>query len=232
MGATILVIEDEKNISDILEYGLTKEGFNVLCAYTGGEGYRMIETENPSLVLLDVMLPDMSGINICNMIRDKYTVPVIMLTALSSINDRLQGLDAGADDYITKPFDIREVVARIKTVLRRTGNVAEQPEPNDDNEVSRNIQIIDDVRIEFDRYIVYKADRRLELTPKEFELLSYLVQHPGIVFNRDMLLEHIWGYEYYGDTRTVDTHVQRLRRKLDWGERILTVYGVGYKFIL
>ena len=223
MNETILVVEDEKNISDILAYGLKKEGFNVICAYKGGDGYTMVEQQNPNLVLLDVMLPDISGVTICRMIRERYNTPVIMLTALGDVQDRLQGLEAGADDYIAKPFDMREVVARIKTVLRRSRSDVHTEEDGE-------VLVIDDVKIEFDQFFVYRNNDLVDLTPKEFELLAYLVRHPDIVFSRDMLLEQIWGYEYLGDSRTIDTHIQRLRKKLDWTDRITTVYGVGYKF--
>lgn len=228
MNETILVVEDEKNISDILVYGLKKEGFNVLCAYMGGDGYNIVEHNTPDLVLLDVMLPDISGVTVCEMIREQCDIPVIMLTALGSVPDRLQGLEAGADDYITKPFDIREVVARIKTVLRRSNTIAENIIRKDNNQE----KCIDNIRIEQDTFRVYKDEQLVELTPKEFELLTYLVYHANIVFSRDMLLEQIWGFGYLGDTRTIDTHIMRLRKKLDWTDRIVTVYGVGYKFVL
>lgn len=220
MNETILVIEDEKNISDILKYSLQKEGYNAICAYNGGNGYKLVGTNKPAVVLLDVMLPDINGITICQMICDNYDIPVIMLTALGNVTDKLEGLAAGADDYITKPFDIREVIARIKVVLKRSKS----------NKKDMVVEV-DNVRIEYDKYKVYMNEELVELTPKEFELLAYLVKHPDIVFNRDMLLEEIWGYEYCGDTRTIDTHIQRLRKKLNWMDRITTVYGVGYKFI-
>lgn len=220
---TIVIIEDEKPIADILKYGLEKQEYEVFCAHRGGEGCALVMEKKPDLVLLDLMLPDCSGITVCQTIRERLDIPIIMLTAKSGIEDKLRGLEAGAEDYITKPFDIREVVARVGTVLRRVKKA-------NGSHLEDGVLKIGQVRIDKNSYKVYVKETEIEMTPKEFELLFYLVEHADIVLTREMLLEQVWGYDYIGDTRTVDTHIQRLRKKLQWNDKIQTVYGVGYRY--
>ena len=218
----ILVIEDEKPIAEILTYGFEKEGFAVSCAYTGGDGLVAARELQPHLVLLDWMLPDLSGVDVCRMLTEQYNLPIIMLTARGNVEDKLYGLESGADDYITKPFDLREVVARERTILRRFEKAREP----------KNVPLqVGKLEIREEERAVFRDGRPLELTPKEYDLLLYFLKHPRQVFTRMVLLEQIWGYDYMGDTRTVDIHVQRLRKKTDLGENLLTVFGVGYKYV-
>lgn len=218
----ILVIEDEKPIAEILTYGFEKEGFAVSCAHTGVDGLRTAREQCPNLVLLDWMLPDLSGVDVCRLLTEECNIPIIMLTARGNVEDKLYGLESGADDYITKPFDLREVVARAKTILRRFEKVQEKKTAP---LRSGGLEIREEERA------VFQNGEALELTPKEYELLVYFLKHPRQVFTRMILLEQIWGYDYMGDTRTVDIHVQRLRKKTGLGEKLLTVFGVGYKYV-
>lgn len=220
----ILVIEDEKPIADILEYDLGKEGFEVMSAYTGAEGLNMTEKLKPDLVLLDWMLPDLSGVDILKLLTEKYNMPVIMLTARGNIDDKVYGLSCGADDYITKPFDLREVNMRVQAVLRRF-------KKSGDARTEKEGISIKDAVIYIQERTVVQCGEMIELTPKEFDLLVWLVTHPRFVFTRTRLLDEIWGYDFAGDTRTVDMHIQRLRKKLHAGESIVTVFGVGYKYV-
>lgn len=219
----ILVIEDEKPIADILKYGFEKEGFEVLCAYTGAEGLRAAEEGRPQLVLLDWMLPDIAGVDVCRMLTEEENVPILMLTARSSVEDKLYGLECGADDYVTKPFDLREVVARVHTILRRF----ERAQESKREETVR----YDSVTVSEEEHTVRRNGNLVELTPKEFDLLVFFLKHPRQVFTRSALLDQIWGYDYLGDTRTVDIHIQRLRRKADLSGQLVTVFGVGYKYV-
>lgn len=219
----ILVIEDEKPIADILKYGFEKEGFEVLCAYTGAEGLRAAEEGHPQLVLLDWMLPDIAGVDVCRMLTEEENVPILMLTARGSVEDKLYGLECGADDYVTKPFDLREVVARVHTILRRF----ERAQESKREETVR----YDSVTVSEEEHTVRRNGNLVELTPKEFDLLVFFLKHPRQVFTRSALLDQIWGYDYLGDTRTVDIHIQRLRRKADLSGQLVTVFGVGYKYV-
>lgn len=219
----ILVIEDEKPIADILEYGFKKEGFRVKSAYTGADGLSRAEEFEPNLVLLDWMLPDLSGVDVCKMLTEMYNIPIIMLTARGSIDDKVYGLESGADDYITKPFDLREVIVRVKTILRRFGKSLKGQE-------EQEIRVENAVISERERTVCQDGEY-VELTPKEFDLLVWMVKNPRRVFTRSHLLDEIWGYDFMGDTRTVDIHIQRLRKKLCMGESIVTVFGVGYKYV-
>ena len=219
----ILVIEDEKPIADILKYGFEKEGFEVLCAYTGAEGLRAAEEGRPQLVLLDWMLPDIAGVDVCRMLMEEENVPILMLTARGSVEDKLYGLECGADDYVTKPFDLREVVARVHTILRRF----ERAQESKREETVR----YDSVTVSEEEHTVRRNGNLVELTPKEFDLLVFFLKHPRQVFTRSALLDQIWGYDYLGDTRTVDIHIQRLRRKADLSGQLVTVFGVGYKYV-
>lgn len=225
----VLIIEDEKSISDIVKFNLTKEGFDVLTAYDGQEGLSLALKSDPDLVLLDVMLPTMDGFEVCRKLREKSAVPIIMLTAKEEEVDKVLGLELGADDYITKPFGLRELIARIKANIRRTVMADGEPEPAP--EKSRDFG---NLTIDMDRYEVRKNGVALELTLREFELLRYLAEREDKVFSREQLLEDVWGYEYYGDIRTVDVTVRRLREKLEDDSSvpkyILTKRGIGYYF--
>ena len=219
----ILIVEDEKPISSILQYGFTKEGFAVSCAYTGSEALTMAREVSPHVVLLDWMLPDISGVDVCRMITETLNIPILMLTAKGTVDDKLYGLEAGADDYITKPFDLREVIARVKTVLRRFEK-ADAPTAVSD-------LVIGDIVIREQERTVIRNGQEIDLTPKEFDLYLFFIKHPRQVFTRLMLLEQSWGYDYLGDTRTVDIHIQRLRKKLNLSGPLVTVFGVGYKYV-
>lgn len=219
----ILIIEDEKPIADILKYGFEKEGVLVQCAYTGCEGFSMAQKEQPDLVLLDWMLPDINGVDVCRMLMEEYTIPIIMLTARGDVEDKLYGLESGADDYITKPFDLREVIARVRTVLRRF----DKARGLDDKEqmVCGHLTVLER------EHEVYHQGQRLSLTPKEYELLIFFLKYPRQVFTRTTLLDRIWGYDFAGDTRTVDIHVQRIRKKAGLEKSLVTIFGVGYKYV-
>ena len=223
----ILVIEDEKPIADILAYDLGKSGYAVSCAYTGAEGMNLAESVRPNLILLDWMLPDLSGVDILKLLTERYDIPVIMLTARGNIDDKVYGLSCGADDYITKPFDLREVNMRVQAILRRFKKSGTKTDKKEDIHIKQ----IKDAEINTQERTVIQCGSPVELTPKEFDLLVWLVSHPRFVFTRNRLLDEIWGYDFAGDTRTVDMHIQRLRKKLNAGESIITVFGVGYKYV-
>lgn len=224
----ILIIEDEKSISDIIKFNLTKEGFAVETAFDGQEGFEKAISEKPDLILLDIMLPIMDGFAVCRKIREKSNVPILMLTAKEEEVDKVLGLELGADDYITKPFGMRELIARIKANIRRS-----EAADSATNEPA-NIQEFGNLAIDMNRYEVRKNDKPLELTLREFELLKYLAERENRVFSREQLLEEVWGYEYYGDIRTVDVTVRRLREKLEDDSSdpkyIMTKRGIGYYF--
>jgi two-component system, OmpR family, response regulator VicR len=224
----ILVVDDEKPIADILQFNLKKEGYEVVCAYDGNEALRKVEEFHPDLILLDIMLPQRDGMEVCREVRKKYEIPIIMLTAKDSEIDKVLGLELGADDYVTKPFSTRELIARVKANLRRHQQVVNI---NDAVEESNEIAV-GSLIIHPDAYIVSKRGETIELTHREFELLHYLAKHIGQVMTREHLLQTVWGYDYYGDVRTVDVTVRRLREKIEdspshptW---IVTRRGVGY----
>ena len=220
----VLLVDDDKNILNIIKLYLEKEGFEVIEATRGDEGLRLFENQPPNIVLLDVMMPGMDGWQVCREIRKSSNIPIVMITAKDDTFDKVLGLELGADDYITKPFDSKEMVARIKAVLRRS-QASAPPE--------KSVQY-PNLSINMTNYVVTYRGVELDVPPKEIELLFYLSTHPGKVFTRDQLLEHVWGYDYYGDSRTVDVHVKRIREKLEgsdeYGWQIKTVWGVGYKF--
>ncbi|SFA42591.1 two-component system, OmpR family, response regulator VicR [Parageobacillus thermantarcticus] len=227
MEKRILVVDDEKPIADILQFNLQKEGYEVICAYDGEEALQKVEEVMPDLILLDIMLPQKDGMEVCREVRKKYDMPIIMLTAKDSEIDKVLGLELGADDYVTKPFSTRELLARVRANLRRHSQTVAQEEANDTNEI-----IIGSLVIRPDAYIVSKRGETIELTHREFELLHYLAKHIGQVMTREHLLQTVWGYDYYGDVRTVDVTVRRLREKIEdnpshpsW---IVTRRGVGY----
>ena len=227
MGNRILVVDDEKPIVDILVFNLKKDGHEVLEAYDGETALDMALNQKPDLILLDVMLPKMDGFTVCRKIREQSDVPILMLTAREEEVDKELGLELGADDYITKPFMVRELMARVKANLRRTATQGETaPSSN------ANVIRIGELEIDEERYEVRKAGKPIELTLREFELLKFLATQPERVFDREALLEKVWGYEYYGDMRTVDVTIRRLREKIEDNSSeptyIMTKRGIGY----
>ena len=231
MQRLILVVEDEKPILDILQFNLEKEGYKVVTAMDGEAAVSTAFQVNPDLILLDVMLPKLDGFEVCKSIRTRSDVPIIMLTAKGEEVDKILGLEIGADDYITKPFSMRELSARIKANMRRTASPETAPE-----NASSGGKIIRSgaLKIDCDRYEVYKGDQLIELTLREFELIKFLALQPEKVFSRETLLERVWGYEFFGDVRTVDVTVRRLREKVESDPSapryIMTKRGVGYYF--
>jgi two-component system alkaline phosphatase synthesis response regulator PhoP len=221
----ILVIDDDASISKLLSDVLTEEGFSVTTASCGEEGIKKVRQSKPNLVILDLRLPDMDGFQICQTLKkDKSvsSIPIIMLTVKSTKSSTVAGLEMGADDYIVKPFNQEELVARVKTVLRRASG----------GEKVEEISKYGDIRLNLDKHTVFMKGKEIDLTPMEFNLLHILIKKKGHVLNRNFLLETVWGYEYFGTTRTVDVHIGRLREKLGpLGEKIETVEGVGYKLI-
>ena len=228
MDKKILVVDDERPIADILQFNLIKEGYKVVCAYDGEEALAKVEEVQPDLMLLDIMLPKRDGMEVCREVRKKYDIPIIMLTAKDSEIDKVLGLELGADDYVTKPFSTRELIARVKANMRRHQAVAQ---PEEEVEESNDI-VVGSLTIQPDAYLVLKRDETIELTHREFELLHYLARHIGQVMTREHLLQTVWGYDYFGDVRTVDVTIRRLREKIEdnpshpaW---IVTRRGVGY----
>ncbi|MBF0935015.1 MULTISPECIES: response regulator YycF [Abiotrophia] len=223
----ILVVDDEKPISDIISFNLENEGYAIEKAYDGEQALEVFEKSQPDLVILDLMLPKMDGLEVCREIRKQSAVPVIMLTAKDSEIDKVLGLELGADDYVTKPFSNRELIARVKANLRR--NLVKEPEPQ---EVNKNEIVVGDLVIHQDAYIISKHGEEIELTHREFELLHYLARHIGQVMTREHLLETVWDYDYFGDVRTVDVTIRRLREKIEdipsHPTYIVTRRGVGY----
>ena len=221
----VLVADDDKNICELLRLYLVKEGLKVVLAGDGEEALARFSAENPDIILLDVMMPRLDGWQVCREIRKKSECPIIMITAKGETFDKVLGLELGADDYVVKPFETKEIVARIKAVLRRTGKSAAE---NDVKEVSYDKLVVNMTKYEL------KVDGKVvDTPPKELELLYHLASNPNRVYTRDQLLDEVWGFEYYGDSRTVDVHVKRLREKLEgvsdkW--TLKTVWGVGYKF--
>ncbi|WHH59595.1 response regulator transcription factor [Petroclostridium sp. X23] len=219
----ILVVDDDYNICELIRLYLEKEGFTVVTAYTGTKALDLFKAETPSLVVLDIMLPELDGWQVCREIRRISNIPIIMLTAKGETFDKVLGLELGADDYMVKPFETKELVARIKAVLRRyeqkSADVKEVVYPN--------------LLINLATYQLKVNGKFMDIPPKELELLYYLASHPNKVFTREQLLQEVWGFDYFGDSRTVDVHIKRLREKLDCGEQpweLKTVWGVGYKF--
>lgn len=225
MSSKILVVDDEQPIADILKFNLEKEGYEVICAYDGEEAIQLAEEEEPDLVLLDIMLPKKDGNEVCREIRKTQTMPIIMLTAKDSEIDKVLGLELGADDYVTKPFSNRELIARVKANLRR------QQIPDDTVKKVKDI-VIENLVIHPDAYSVSRDGEQIDLTHREYELLYYLARHIGQVMTREHLLETVWGYDYFGDVRTVDVTVRRLREKIEENPSnplwIITRRGVGY----
>jgi DNA-binding response OmpR family regulator len=218
---TVLVVEDEASIASFVAAYHKNAGYAVRTTPSGQEALRLVDSEKPALVVLDLMLPDIDGVEVCKRIRQKGDLPVLMLTARDEDVDKIIGLEVGADDYMTKPFNPRELVARVKAILRRSG-------PDRDKRESKVIQH-GRLSVDAGRREVKVGDQEIQLAPKEFDLLWELLDHRGLVLTRDQLLERVWGYTFAGDTRTVDVHVRQLRRKLEDASPIVTVWGVGYK---
>lgn len=221
----VLIVDDDKNICDLLRVYLEKEGFSTIIANDGNEALLKFNTLNPDMILLDVMIPGLDGWQVCQEIRKISDTPIIMLTAKSEVTDKILGLGLGADDYIIKPFNTREVVARIKAVTRRSSKTNVVPEIKEVN--------FDKLSINLTRYVLKVDGKLIDAPPKEIELLYYMASRPNDVFTRNQLLDNVWGVDYYGDSRTVDVHIKRLRAKLgnvsdQWS--LKTVWGVGYKF--
>jgi len=218
---TVLVVEDEASIASFVALYLKNAGYTVKAVANGTDALAQVEADQPALIVLDLMLPDMDGIEVCRRIRQRRDVPILMLTARDEDIDKIIGLEVGADDYMTKPFNPRELVARVKSILRRS-----TPERRD----SETAEIRHgDLHVDAGRREVHIGDEEIQLAPKEFDLLWELLDHRGVVLTRDQLLERVWGYTFAGDTRTVDVHVRQVRRKLGDASPIVTVWGVGYK---
>ena len=223
----VLVVEDEPSLVEALEFGLAEEGFEVVAANDGEASLELFEREHPDIVLLDLMLPALSGTEVCKRIRARSKTPIIMLTARDSEVDKVVGLEVGADDYVTKPFSMRELIARVKAVLRRSGE-------DHHADTGPRVAEVSGVRVDPERYEVSVRGRTLDLPPKEFALLELLVRNAGRVLTRELLIDRIWGADYVGDTKTLDVHIKRLRGKVEHDphdpQLIQTVRGVGYKF--
>ena len=225
MAISVLIVEDDRNIHELLQLYLEKEGYAVTVASDGGQGLAKFRAIKPDLVLLDVMMPVMDGWAVCKSIRADSQTPIIMLTAKGETDDKVTGLKSGADDYVTKPFEMKELLARVEAVLRRTGNTPAL-------ESARRLSF-DKMTIDMDAFELIITGKKVDTPPKEMELLFYLASSPNRVYTRNQLLDEVWGFDYFGDSRTVDVHVKRLREKLEgvsesWN--LKTVWGVGYKF--
>ena len=220
----ILIVDDDQNICELLRLYLAKEGYETLIAHDGEKALELFEQNKPNMVLLDVMMPRMDGWEVCRRIRAQANTPIIMLTAKGETFDKVLGLELGADDYVVKPFDSKEVVARIKAVLRRC---------NPEESGKEGVIQFENLSLDMSRYELKVKGKVVEAPPKELELLASLAGHPNRVFTRDQLLDEVWGFEYYGDSRTIDVHIKRLREKLEGASEqwsLKTVWGVGYKF--
>lgn len=223
-NSKILIVEDDRTLLSVLEYNLTKEGYSLVTAVDGVEALEVARKDKPDFIILDIMLPKMSGFEVCRILRKEMTVPILMLTAKDEEIDKVVGLDLGADDYMTKPFSMRELLARVRAMLRRV----EMQMPTGGPPIK-----FGDIEVDISRHVITKGGNILNLTPKEFDLLAFLAKNKSLVFSRDQLLEKVWGYDYAGDTRTVDVHVRWLRARIEDNpakpKRLVTVRGVGYK---
>ncbi|MGL5256642.1 MAG: winged helix-turn-helix domain-containing protein [Proteocatella sp.] len=232
MNEKILIIDDEENIVELLKFNLELNDYQTDFAYDGKTGIEKIKSWKPNLILLDIMLPEVDGITISQIIRKDETLkntPIIMMTAKSQDSDKFIGFESGADDYITKPFVVKEVMYRIKAVLKRSVHVFENIKANLSEEIN-----IGDIKIDFKNYEVRKSGQKLELTLKEYELLKFMVENPNTVITRDQMLDKVWGYDFFGESRTLDVHIRNLRKKIgDENQKIIeTVRGIGYKLNL
>jgi len=223
----IMVVEDDRNLLDTLKYNLCKDGYNVVLAADGSEAIETARKTMPDLIVLDIMLPTLSGYEVCRILRKETNVPILMLTARTDEVDKIVGLEIGADDYMTKPFSMRELLARIRAMIRRSEMIA----PTQATTVER--LKINNLEIDIERHQAFQNEKELELSPKEFDLLVFLARNHGLVFSREQLLEKVWGYDYAGDSRTIDVHIRWLRQKIENDpskpENLVTVRGTGYK---
>ena len=226
-NSKILVVEDDRNLLDTLKYNFRKEGYNVVAAVDGAEALDVARREKPDIIILDIMLPKLSGFEVCRILRKETNIPILMLTAKTDEVDKIVGLEIGADDYMTKPFSMRELLARVGAMLRRSKMTGMEAGPE------QAILQIGDIKVDIARHNASKGTTKLDLTPKEFDLLAFLATNKGLVFSRDRLLEKVWGYDFAGDTRTVDVHIRWLRQKIetdpDNPRHLVTVRGTGYK---
>ena len=220
----ILVVEDDPTLLDVLKYNLLKEGYQVSTALDGSRALELARSERPDIIILDIMLPVLNGYEVCRILRKEMTAPILMLTAKDDEVDKIVGLDVGADDYMTKPFSMRELLARVRAMLRRS----EMQAPSTDTAIK-----VGEIEVDTSRHEIFRNGKTLTLRPKEFDLLAFLARNKGLVFTREQLLEKVWGYDYAGDSRTVDVHVRWLREKIEDNpnepRHLLTVRGVGYK---
>jgi DNA-binding response OmpR family regulator len=234
MSEKVLVVEDEPTLAETLEYNLSRQDYEVLIAMDGQSALDMARKEQPDLIVLDLMLPGIDGVEVCRILRQEMNVPILMLTARDEEVDKVVGLEVGADDYMTKPFSMRELMARVKALLRRERLIRE--ELSAENGIGGDDQrlIFDDLRIDMSRREVTRGTKNLHLKPREYDLLTFLARHRGMVLSRDLILERVWGWDYDGGSRTVDVHVHWLREKIEPDpknpSRIVTVRGVGYRF--
>ncbi len=231
MAKTILVVEDDANLLDVVRHNLVREGYEVVTAHDGETAVEVARSRKPDLILLDIMLPGLDGFDVCRILRREMSVPIIMLTAKADEIDKVVGLEMGADDYITKPFSLRELLARVKAMLRRSDLLKEETERS--AVAGRGVVRAGNLVIDVDRHVVSRDGVDMPLSPKEYDLLVFLAQNPRRAFSRDYLLDKVWGYEFGGDSRTVDVHVRWLRQKIEVDPAhpalLLTVRGVGYK---
>lgn len=232
---TILIVDDEPSIRDLLRYNLEREGYRIIEASDGMEGVNMALEQKPDIMLLDIMLPKLDGLSVCKRVKNSLNIPIIMLTAKAEEIDTILGLELGADDYITKPFSVRELIARVKANLRKAEVAGQQKEPvveEKQNEKAHNTISLGELTIDLDKFEVRVRGEVIDLTLREFEVLKYLANQPGQVVTREILLEKVWGYEYYGDIRTVDVTVRRIREKIEKDTSapkiLITKRGVGY----
>lgn len=226
-GSKVLIVEDDKTLLSVLEYNLAKEGYDAITAADGAQALESARTNRPDLIILDIMLPKINGFEVCRILRKEMTVPILILTAKEEEIDKVVGLDLGADDYMTKPFRMRELLARIRAILRRTEMVGKKP-AIDETSFRAN-----ELEVNIARHIATLSGSLVNLSPKEFDLLAFFIRNKGLVFSREHLMERVWGYDYPGDARTVDVHVRWLREKIEDNpgkpRRLVTVRGVGYK---
>jgi len=232
----VLLVDDDKTLLDVLRYNLEKENYDVVTASDGAEALELARAENPDLIILDVMLPGLDGLEVCRILRKETTVPIVMLTAKGEEVDRVVGLELGADDYVTKPFSVRELLARVRATLRRSQlkqHPSSTPSANDEGDESLVIEA-GEFRVDVLRHAISRKGEHLQLSPKEFELLAFLIRNQGKVFVRETLVEKIWGYDYEGTARTIDVHIRSLRTKIERDparpEHLITIHGFGYKF--
>jgi DNA-binding response OmpR family regulator len=234
MAEKILVVEDELSLQETLAYNLKKQGYEVEAVGDGPSALEAARRIKPNLILLDIMLPGMDGFEVCRILRNEMSTPVLMLTARDDEIDRVVGLEVGADDYLTKPFSMRELIARVKAMLRRVRIIREEVSASQGESADRLLYQFDDLLIDVGRREVKLGDHLINLKPKEYELLFYLAKHKGQVLSRDQILESVWGWDYVGDSRTVDVHIRWLREKIEkepaTPERLITVRGAGYRF--